>query len=164
MAHSVEGRYPFLDYRVVEFCNRLPARLKLRGLKEKWLLKQLGRKLIPSEIWQRTKRPYRAPIQRSFFPAEQGADFEYVAELLAPEAVGRAEYFNPAAVAKLSKKAAGGAALSEVEEMALVGILSTQLVDHLYVRGQGRASGPAELVECKLVDLLSQSQRVGLAG
>jgi asparagine synthase (glutamine-hydrolysing) len=40
MAHSVEGRYPFLDVRVVEFCNRLPARLKLRGLTDKFLLRQ----------------------------------------------------------------------------------------------------------------------------
>ncbi len=55
MAHSVEGRYPFLDYRVVEFCNRLPADLKLRGLREKWLLRQFGRKLLPDEIWQRAK-------------------------------------------------------------------------------------------------------------
>src|ERR1051325_8437491 len=32
MAHSIEGRFPFLDYRLVEVCNRLPPRLKLRGL------------------------------------------------------------------------------------------------------------------------------------
>ena len=69
MAHSVEGRYPFLDYRVVEFCNRLPPQLKLRGLTEKWLLKRLGKRLLPAEIWQRPKRPYRAPIHRSFFGA-----------------------------------------------------------------------------------------------
>src|SRR5262249_11371733 len=43
MAHSVEGRYPFLDYRVIEFCNRLPSRLKLRGLTEKYLLRRLAR-------------------------------------------------------------------------------------------------------------------------
>ena len=67
MANAVEGRFPFLDYRLVEFCNRLPANLKLHGLTEKYLLKKLGRKWLPPEIWQRPKRPYRAPIQRSFF-------------------------------------------------------------------------------------------------
>jgi asparagine synthase (glutamine-hydrolysing) len=67
MANSVEGRFPFLDYRVVEFCNRLPSQLKLRGLNEKWLLRQLASKLLPQNIWQRRKRPYRAPIHRSFF-------------------------------------------------------------------------------------------------
>ena len=40
MANSVEGRYPFLDYRVIEFCNRLPDSLKLNGLNEKYLLKK----------------------------------------------------------------------------------------------------------------------------
>ncbi|HXJ55473.1 MAG TPA: asparagine synthase-related protein, partial [Verrucomicrobiae bacterium] len=67
MAHSVEGRFPFLDYRVVEFCSRLPADLKLRGLTEKYLLKKLGERWLPQEIWRRRKRPYRAPIHRSFF-------------------------------------------------------------------------------------------------
>ena len=67
MAHSVEGRFPFLDHRVVEFCNSLPPRMKLRGLTEKWLLKQFGRQLVPTDIWQRPKQPYRAPIHRSFF-------------------------------------------------------------------------------------------------
>jgi asparagine synthase (glutamine-hydrolysing) len=68
MAHSVEGRFPFLDHRVVEFCNQLPPHLKLRGLTEKYLLKQAVRDLLPEEIWRRPKRPYRAPIHRSFFP------------------------------------------------------------------------------------------------
>ncbi|MDZ7634169.1 MAG: asparagine synthase-related protein [Bacteroidales bacterium] len=41
MANSVEGRYPFLDYRVIEFCSTLPDRFKLNGLNEKYLLKRL---------------------------------------------------------------------------------------------------------------------------
>ena len=57
MAHSVEGRFPFLDYRVVEFCNALPARLKLKGLTEKYLLRQVAREWLPAEILARVKRP-----------------------------------------------------------------------------------------------------------
>ena len=53
-----KGRFPFLDHRVVEFCNRLPPRLKLRGLTEKYLLKRLSRRWLPEEIWRRPKRPY----------------------------------------------------------------------------------------------------------
>ena len=131
MAHSVEGRFPFLDHHVVEFCNRLPPQLKLRGLAEKWLLKQLGHRLVPTNIWQRPKQPYRAPIQRSFFNENPP---DYVREILSEKALQEAGLFNPAAVARLARKAQKSARLSEVDEMALVGILSTQLVHHRFIR------------------------------
>jgi asparagine synthase (glutamine-hydrolysing) len=153
MAHSVEGRYPFLDYRVVEFCNRLPADLKQRGLTEKWLLRRLAKKLVPSEIWQRTKRPYRAPIQRTFLGSARGAD--YVGELLSPSAIRRSGLFNPGAVEKLIRKAGGDGQLSEVDEMALVGILSTQLVDHWFVRRVGRQAEGNRWPEPKVVEKTS---------
>jgi asparagine synthase (glutamine-hydrolysing) len=136
MAHSVEGRYPFLDYRVVEFCNQLPAGVKLPGLREKWLLKQMGRKLLPPEIWQRRKRPYRAPIQRSFFGESMP---DYVEELLSEEALRASGLFNPVGVTQLARKAAGGAALGETDEMALVGVLSSQLVHRQFVQSFTRA-------------------------
>jgi asparagine synthase (glutamine-hydrolysing) len=151
MAHSVEGRYPFLDFRVINFCNRLPDGVKLRGLQEKWLLRQMGKKLLPAEIWRRRKRPYRAPIQRSFLSSKSP---DYVGQLLSDESIKASGYFNPAAVAGLSRKASGSARLSEVDEMALVGILSTQLVHHQFVQ---RSSGPEELfspVRMKIVDHL----------
>src|SRR5260221_4728853 len=47
MAHSIEGRFPFLDHRVTSFCNRLPDKLKLRGLTEKYLLKKLASRWLP---------------------------------------------------------------------------------------------------------------------
>lgn len=131
MGHSVEGRYPFLDYRVMEFCNHLPHDVKLRGLTEKWLLKQLGKKLVPETIWKRYKRPYRAPIQRSFFSQEPPA---YVNELLSEAALRDSGYFNPEAVTSLVSKAQSGARLSEVDDMALVGVLSTQLVHQQFVK------------------------------
>jgi asparagine synthase (glutamine-hydrolysing) len=131
MGHSVEGRFPFLDYRVVEFCNRLPAQWKMYGLTEKWLLRQFGRELLPEEIWRRVKRPYRAPIHRSFFNA--GAP-GYIQRALSADALEESGLFNPLAVQQLARKAANGAALSEVDDMAVAGILSTQLVYDLFVR------------------------------
>ena len=136
MAHSVEGRFPFLDHRVVEFCNRLPSNFKQLGLQEKWLLRKLAHQYVPREIWQRTKRPYRAPIQRTFFSANNNP--EYVTELLAESAIQRSGYFNAASVGKLVKKAKSEARLSEVDEMALIGVLSTQLVDNLFVHAVRR--------------------------
>jgi asparagine synthase (glutamine-hydrolysing) len=131
MAHSVEGRFPFLDYRVVEFCNRLPPQLKLRGLNEKYLLKQAVRDLLPPSIWQRPKRPYRAPIHRSFFP--NGRPLDWVAELLAPAQIAQAGCFDPRAVAGLVKKLERTSALGETDDMALAGLLSTQLVYHQFM-------------------------------
>jgi asparagine synthase (glutamine-hydrolysing) len=131
MAHSIEGRFPFLDVRVVEFCNRLPPRLKLQGLNEKVLLKRLGREWLPAEIWQRRKRPYRAPIQRSFFP---GTTPDYVRELLSPQGVRSAGLFKAEAVVRLVKRIEQGEPLGETDGMALAGILSTQLLHHHFVK------------------------------
>jgi asparagine synthase (glutamine-hydrolysing) len=161
MAHSVEGRYPFLDYRVVEFCNRLPSDVKQRGLTEKWLLRRLAARLIPSEIWQRTKRPYRAPIQRTFFRGVSG--MEYVSDLLSPGALRQSGYFKPEAVGKLMVKAKGEGQLSEVDEMALVGILSTQLVDHWLVRRARRPEAAAPWTNPKVVDAVRIGDRAGIA-
>lgn len=156
MAHSVEGRYPFLDYRVMEFCNRLPPEMKMPVLIEKWLLKQLGRKYLPDIIWRRGKRPYRAPIHRSFFNPQPP---EYVRELLSPEAVAAAGYFEPDAVQKLARKAgaafSGSVGLSEVEDMALVGILSTQLVHQMFIQQRNIPAREAITDHIKLVDRLS---------
>lgn len=130
MAHSIEGRFPFLDHRVVEFCTRLPSTLKMRGLTEKYLLKRLGRGLLPEEIWKRTKRPYRAPIHRSFF---HGQTPEYVKELLSFESLNSAGLFKTESVAQLVRKIEQGKGVGETDDMALAGILSTQLLHHLFV-------------------------------
>jgi len=122
---------------VIELCNRLPDNLKLRGLSEKWLLRFIARKYLPAEIGTRRKRPYRAPIQRSFFGTE-GARSETVRDVLTEEALNRSGLFNPRAVAQLMSKAAGGAPLSEIDEMAVVGIISTQLIDSQFVRDYDR--------------------------
>jgi asparagine synthase (glutamine-hydrolysing) len=132
MAHSVEGRYPFLDHRVIEYCNRLPSKMKMPVLIEKWLLKQVGRKLLPDFVWQRKKFPYRAPIHSSFFSPKP---LEYVQELLSKQALKSNGYFEPDVVIKLVQKVITGMKMSEIEDMALVGILSTQMVDQLFIKG-----------------------------
>lgn len=131
MAHSVEGRFPFLDYRIVDFCSRLPVNLKLNGLKEKYLLKKLGSELLPREIWQRTKRPYRAPIHRSFFGNKTMPD--YIPDLLSSPRLKANGLFNPTAVSALVSKLRRGSALGETDDMSLVGIISSQLVAEQFV-------------------------------
>ncbi len=130
MGNSVEGRYPFLDYRMVQFTANLPDSLKLRGLTEKYLLKQLGAKYLPEQIWQRGKKPYRAPIRQAFFARPS----DYLTDLLAEKNLAESGCFNPAAVAALMSKAIRNETLSEVDSMAVAGIISTLLLHQLFVK------------------------------
>ena len=148
MAHSIEGRFPFLDERLVAFCNRLPPRLKLNGLNEKFLLRRAVRQWLPPEIGQRGKRPYRAPIHRSFFPPEA---LGYVDEMLGADALRAAGLFNPEAVGKLTAKVRQGGALGETDDMALAGILSTQLLHQLFIKDFQRAKPLADEDDVKVV-------------
>jgi len=97
--------------------------------------------LIPPELALRPKQPYRAPISRCFMGSQAPG---YVAELLTPDALKRTGYFNPGKVAKLADKCRKqeGALLSERENMALVGIISTQLLHDLFVRNFPTTSTP----------------------
>lgn len=67
MAHGVEGRYPFLDHRLVERIFYYPDRYKLYGFSQKHLLREAFRKFIPKSIVDRPKGPYQAPDLKSFF-------------------------------------------------------------------------------------------------
>ncbi|MEW8154026.1 MAG: asparagine synthase C-terminal domain-containing protein, partial [Candidatus Thiodiazotropha endolucinida] len=131
MANSIEGRYPFLDHRVIEFAATLPSRYKIMGLNEKYMLKQTMQGLIPESIRNRSKQPYRAPDSQSFFDGE--TPLEYVAYLLSEERIRKAGYYNPKTVNMLLKKCARGKALGFADNMAFVGILSSMLVDELFI-------------------------------
>jgi asparagine synthase (glutamine-hydrolysing) len=124
MANSIEGRFPFLDHRVVELAARMPANLRLNGLTEKFILKQIARDQVPLQLIDRPKQPYRAPISRCFMCAQPPA---YVPDLLSDTALKTTGYFDPAKVQRLTAKCRqqDGRLASERENMALVAILST---------------------------------------
>jgi asparagine synthase (glutamine-hydrolysing) len=134
MAHGVEGRFPFLDYRVVEFAARLPVRLKMRVLNEKYLLKKAAGDLIPPFLRKRAKQPYRAPEALSFYDSKTSkARAEYVDDLLSPEKLRRGGVFNPQPVGHLVEKARRGKVVGIRDGMALVSILSTQLLIEQFI-------------------------------
>ena len=126
MANSIEGRFPFLDHRVIEFANRLPPSFKIRGMTEKYLLRRALAGLLPDEIVNRTKQPYRAPDSQSFF--FDGKPLEYVAAMMDPQRIREAGYFDPAAVGRLFEKCRQGRATGFADNQAFVGILSTMLL------------------------------------
>lgn len=132
MGNSIELRLPFLDKRVIEFAAKLPAHWKIKGLNEKYILKQSFRGMVPEGIRNRAKQPYRAPIKESFLTDESGS---YIADLLSEKAIREYGYFDAKKVSLLCKRFSANAkqAASEVQNMALIGILSTQILHQQFV-------------------------------
>lgn len=150
MAHAVEGRFPFLDHRLAEFAARLPVRLKMKGLQEKYLLKRATRHLVPEAVRRRPKQPYRAPDAASFVSrSAAGATLDYVKELLSPARIAADGLFQPVAVERLLVKVRSGTAIGVKDNMALVGILSTQLLIDQFVRS---AAAWADADVCQFVN------------
>ena len=133
MANSIEGRFPFLDHRLIEFANQLPPQLKLHGLTEKYLLKKSIKGLLPETVRTRTKQPYRAPDSQSFFNA--GVPVDYVAELFSASKISSAGYFDASATSKLFEKCRAGRAIGFADNMAFVSILSTMLLHEQFILG-----------------------------
>jgi asparagine synthase (glutamine-hydrolysing) len=130
MANSIEGRFPFLDHRVIEFANQLNPRLKMRVLNEKYLFKQAMKNHLPRQIIERHKQPYRAPDIPAFFSENSPA---YVDEMLSEEKIKRYGYFDAKKVGFLLKKARRGNSIAYKDNMALVGVLSTQLCHYFFI-------------------------------
>jgi asparagine synthase (glutamine-hydrolysing) len=130
MANSVEGRYPFLDHRVIEFCMKLNPDLKLHGLNEKYLLKKMMKGRLPESILNRSKQAYRAPIRSAFFSEEMPA---YLKDMLSEEKITDFGIFNPEFVNQLKTKMELNKQVSEIDNMAITAILSTQILYDLFV-------------------------------
>jgi asparagine synthase (glutamine-hydrolysing) len=134
MGHSVEGRFPFLDHRVVEFACRIPSNLKMKVLNEKFALKRAMADMIPPSIAQRTKQPYRAPDAVSLLGGKDSSSRpEYANELLSKKSIEESGIFESSAVDKLIRKFESGRAIGVRDNMALVGILSTQLIMQQFI-------------------------------
>jgi asparagine synthase (glutamine-hydrolysing) len=138
MANSVEGRFPFLDHRVIEYANAVHPKLKMKVLNEKYLLKRAMGKYLPKDIVKRFKQPYRAPSIPAFFGSSTP---DYVRELLGSESIQKYGYFDATKVGRLVKKIQQGRAIGNKDSMAVVGILSTQLWHHLFIENYGKSSG-----------------------
>ena len=134
MAHGIETRFPFLDHRLVEFAAGLPPELKLRGLREKHILRAAVAGMVPESIVERAKQPYRSPDSEAF----RSNEAEYVEEAFSASEVDRTGLFNPQAVGALRQKYLGGRASGFRDSAAFVGILSTQLWTRTFVDGAER--------------------------
>jgi asparagine synthase (glutamine-hydrolysing) len=158
MANSVEGRFPFLDLELARLADSLPPSYKLRVLDEKHVLKRVGAGLLPAEILARKKQPYRAPDALSFGAPDTP---EWAREVASEDALAASGVFEPKAARGLLDKcfSGGDGQFSNADNMAAVGILSTQLLHEQFVRRSPVAVPTPPLVT--VVDVLSPSLRVG---
>ncbi|MEH6569977.1 MAG: asparagine synthase (glutamine-hydrolyzing) [Halioglobus sp.] len=64
MAHSIEGRVPFLDHRLAEVAARIPVDMKVRGIREKHVLREAAKDVLIPEVYDRQKHPFTTPPTR----------------------------------------------------------------------------------------------------
>jgi asparagine synthase (glutamine-hydrolysing) len=141
MNSSVETRYPFLDEEVFDFLAKLHPMWKMRGLRDKLILRYLAQRWVPKSIAWRRKAMFRAPLD-SFHVTEFPT---FVDQLLSPESLRRTGYFDVEAVRHWRtafRDMRHGGSQRTMVEMGLVGVVSTQLGHHTY-QGGGLCELPA---------------------
>lgn len=130
MANSIEIRFPYLDHNLVDFMSKVPSVWKILGLNEKHILKSTFKGILPEKITSRTKHPYRAPVSKALIRNNSGS---FYSERLATDRIKYHNIFNPEAVFYLRKKMEKSNVHSEIDSMALAGLLSTQIVAEQFI-------------------------------
>lgn len=164
MNASVEMRHPFLDEDLFDFCAKLQPRWKLRGMRDKYLLRTVAEKWLPKTMSRRRKAMFLTPWESLCPPDNQGGSTPtYVEELLSPESLMRSGYFDAKNVARWRKDVRSlrrGSLLRTSIEMSLVGVVSTQLWHHSFIDGSLASlptlAGPAPLHHTRPVEFFSR--------
>jgi asparagine synthase (glutamine-hydrolysing) len=133
MHSSVEVRYPFLDEEVFDFLATLDPRLKLRGFRDKHLLRRLAERWVPPSVYRRRKVIFRAPLDSFHIEPEP----PFVSQLLSEESLRKTGYFDVEQV-HYWRRAFRQLRIGSLErlsvEMGLVAVVATQLWHHLFIR------------------------------
>ncbi len=133
MNSSVETRYPFLDEEVFAFLAKLHPDWKMRGLRDKLILRYLADRCVPRSIAWRRKAMFRAPLDgfhTTNFPT-------FVDQLLSPESLRRTGYFDADGVRhwRQAFRTMRGGNQRTMIEMGLVGVVATQLWHQTFIDG-----------------------------
>ena len=132
MSQSVEMRYPFLDNNVFDYLARIDPGLKIKGLREKYLLRRVSERWLPKSVAWRPKGMFRAPLD-GFFLQDK---LPYVDELLSRESLEKTGYFDPAAVQhwrETYRDLRPFMYKRSSVELGLVSVLATQLWHHTWI-------------------------------
>ena len=132
MNSAVEVRYPFLDEAVFDFLAPLHPDLKLRGFRDKHLLRELAARWVPESVYKRRKVIFRAPLDSFHMDPEP----TFVGQLLSEESLRRTGYFDATAVhhwRRAFRQMPVGSLPRLSVEGGLAAVVATQLWHHLYI-------------------------------
>jgi asparagine synthase (glutamine-hydrolysing) len=141
MHSSVETRYAFLDEDLIAYIATLHPRWKLRGLlKDKFVERRVAERWLPQPVAWRAKKMFQLPTDSwnaGGCGSPTGAKDSWIAQVLSPESVRKAGYFDPDTVTTARRKLAqpGGGLARPILALGLTAVLSTQLWHHLYLSG-----------------------------
>ncbi|MEO8465672.1 MAG: asparagine synthase (glutamine-hydrolyzing) [Gammaproteobacteria bacterium] len=121
MAHSVEGRVPFLDHHVGEFLARVPVNMKIRGLTEKYVLREATRDVLTDTVYKRQKHPFLSPPESA---GKSSRMSELVHDTLTSNAVASVPFLDARAVREfvttLDRRAPEDRAMLDTDVMLLM--------------------------------------------
>ena len=135
MNSSVEARYPLLDDEVIAFCASIAPEYKLRGLKDKWLLRQVAARTLPARIANRRKTMFRASRSEAFLDQSRPP---WVDQLLSPESLKATGWFDPIGVASERAAQVRYPRITPrriIMDLSLTCVVATQLWHHIYLGG-----------------------------
>ena len=135
MNASVETRYPYLDEDVIAFCAGIAPEYKLRGMNEKWILRQVAARVLPKKIANRPKTMFRASMASTFLGTDRP---NWVDQLLSRESLATTGYFDPEIIARQrawQTRIPRITPARSVYDVALTCVVSTQLWHHIFCGG-----------------------------
>lgn len=130
MAHSIEGRFPFLDHNIVDWAFQLPEQFKLHEMQSKYILKETFREELPASIVNRPKRPYMAPDLKSFI--RNGIPTQNAEYFLNAEKIQDYGIFDPKMVSRMlfKHKRRQSAEIGYRDNMLISFVLSAQMAEY----------------------------------
>ena len=140
MANSMESRPPFLDHRLAEYAFRVPPSLRIRGTREKWVLREAMRQVLPTVLYEREKFAFMAP-PATVRPQEWAEVQALVHRHLDRSALETTGLFDVEAVeAFLGAVTRGDGPRSRIvnDDVVLNHLLGLQMLHHCFVQGHGR--------------------------
>lgn len=133
MRSGVETRHPFLDDEVIDLCASIAPKYKLRGLTDKWLLRQVAGRYLPRAAARRRKTMFRTPLSRMVLGSRRPP---WIDQLLSERSLQRTGMFDRAHVERERRRQAALPAVTPrriVMDGALTAVVACQLWHHLFI-------------------------------